>query len=569
MFARLPLNVVAIALLGVYLAGCTAADPRAPAQLDHQIETSAETIIAPWVSDGAPGVAVAISQGGEIVFARGAGMANLEQNIPITAQSVFQVASVSKQFTAFATLMLVSEGKIDLDEDIRTYLPELAEPPEMITVRHLLNHTGGLREISTLTVMAGWLDDDIRTHDQIMDLITRQRGVNFEAGAQVEYSNTGYILLAEVVSRVSEMPFEQFTQERIFAPLGMENTQFPASRNDLIPARARSYYPSEGAFKNVITGSEINGSTGLYTTAADLLKWTENFETGQVGDQTVFDLMAERTKSLNGDDSTFAKGQEQRIYNGLETWSHGGRDAGYRSFVLRIPDDDFALSILSNRTDFDTAKMAFALTDVFLRSSPNYKADTNLEWTQASIAQLQSYAGHYEIYPGVIFTIHADDESLHFASLNSAEGSGQLMPQNGERRFLLSPDADISLDFAAPENGQSPALYYTIGLHGTIKAARVDLAPFEPATANLSDYVGTYESTELGTSYTLTLEEGLLVAKHHRRSEFALSPYQTDMFSGHGPLQKVVFVRENGRDVTGMRVSAALSNDLIFARIQR
>lgn len=379
MFATPPLKSITSAVLSLAF---IVADPTL-AKLPPHAEVRADKIVQPWVSEDAPGIAVAVSQGGRVVFARGAGMANLEHDQQITPNSVFQAASVSKQFTAFATLLLVSEGKVNLDEDIRTYIPELAEHPKTITVRHLLNHTGGLREISTLTVMAGWLDDDIRTQEQVLELITRQRGVNFEAGAEVEYSNTGYILLSEIVARVAGKPFEQFIEERIFTPLEMNNTHFPASRNDLIPGRADSYYLSDDGFKNIISAGERKGSTGLYTTALDLLKWTENFQTKKVGNAIVFALMAERAAAINGDIATFAKGQEQRAYNGLETWSHGGRDVGYRSFVLRIPEENFALSILSNRTDFDTAEMAFALVDVFLADAANHQIEVPETWEPA------------------------------------------------------------------------------------------------------------------------------------------------------------------------------------------
>ena len=216
MFANLPITAATSLVLGLSLMGCTAPTPS-----EAPWEQSAQAIIEPWVSTDAPGVSVAVSIDGEVVFARGAGMANLEHELALTPESVFQVASVSKQFTAFAALLLVSEGKVGLDVDIRTYIPELALPPQTITVRHLLDHTGGLREQGTLTAMAGWLDDDIRTREQVLEMITRQRGVNFEAGAEVEYSNTGYILLAEIVARVSETAFEDFAASRIFEPLGM------------------------------------------------------------------------------------------------------------------------------------------------------------------------------------------------------------------------------------------------------------------------------------------------------------------------------------------------------------
>lgn len=558
MFANFPIT----AATSLVLMGCISPPP-----VEAPWEQSAQAIIEPWVSTDAPGISVAVSIDGEVVFARGAGMANLEHELALTPESVFQVASVSKQFTAFATLLLVSEGEIGLAEDIRSYIPELAPAPQTITVRHLLDHTGGLREQGTLTAMAGWLDDDIRTREQVLEMITRQRGVNFDAGAEIEYSNTGYILLAEIVARVSKVSFEEFATSRIFEPLGMADTRFIASRNTLIPGRAASYYPSEDGFSNVVAAGEIMGSTGLYTSALDLLKWAENFETHQVGDDFVFDQMALRSVALNGDTATFARGQELRPYNGLQTWSHGGRDAGYRSFVLRVPEESFALSIVSNRTDFDTAKMAFALVDAFLADAPNYLLEADPVWEAASPAELASYAGNYEVYPGVIFTVAAGEEGLTFAPLGTPAGEGQVIPQIGPRAFELSPEADISLVFESPENGRSERFDYQIGLHGALSGQRIDLADFDPDMVDFSDYVGRYRSAELGTSYELTLEDGVLIAKQTRRPEFALTPYQDDVFAGlSGPLQKVEFIRDGTGAITGMLASAPLAERVVFER---
>ena len=550
------------------LISCTSQTSPTPAVLDTVIQ-NADAIVQPWASDAAPGVAVAVSLNDEIVFARGAGLANLEHNILIRPDSVFQVASVSKQFTAFATLLLVSDGVIDLNADIRTYIPELHAPPKTITVQHLLDHMGGLRERNTLAAMAGWMADDIQTHAQLTDLIVRQRGVNFHAGDEVEYSNTGYALLAEIVSRTSGQSFQSFMSERVFEPLNMKNTRFPESRNDLIPGRATSYFSSGESFKTIVAASETFGSTGLYTTALDLLKWAENFETRIIGNDRVFALMAERSSALNGDVSTFAKGQEFRRHNGLDTWSHGGRDAGYRSFVLRVPEEDLELSILSNRTDFDTAKMAFTLVDTFLEGSEAYQYTAPASFDPATPDQLAAYAGDYEFYPGVIFSLRATAEGLTFAQLNAARDALEPLPQIGARRFELNSQAGLSIDFATPQTGQSAGFDYQISLHGKLPAKRIELEPYDADSANLEDYIGTFESAELAAKVTLTSKNGVLYAKQARLPIFELTPFQTDTFySPDGPLQKVEFVRgDNGR-IEGFSASAALSENVSFTRVR-
>lgn len=567
MFNSISFKCASALVTSLSLMGCVAQTDAAP-QDNDTLTKQAEVIIQPWVSQTAPGVSVAVSLNDEVVFARGAGLANLEHSVELAPDSVFLVASVSKQFTAFATLMLVSEGKIDLDDDIRDFIPELNEAPAVITVRHLLDHMGGLRERNTLAAMAGWMEDDIQTEAQLQELVVRQKGVNFAAGEQVEYSNTGYALLAEIVARVSGESFQSFMATRVFEPLEMTDTRFPESRNDIIPNRATSYYPAGDSFKNIISAGEATGSTGLYTTALDLLKWAENFETQTVGDARVFEMMAARAEAANGRPSTFAKGHELRPYNGFETWSHGGRDAGYRSFLLRVPEADFEVSILSNRTDFDTAKMAFALMETYLEDAPEFDDKPPADFEAATLAELSSYAGLYEFYPGVIFDIRATEEGLTFESLGAPRGGLTALPQIGEREFELNADAGLSVIFHAPENGASQELGYKIGLHGTLEAKRVELEPFETTSINPRDYVGVYESEELDAKYKLSVEDGELVAKHLRIPAFALSAYQDDVFRATaGPLQRVEFMRGGDGHVIGFLGSAPLSEGIEFVKL--
>ncbi|MEO0608506.1 MAG: serine hydrolase domain-containing protein, partial [Pseudomonadota bacterium] len=563
-------SIGALAALSALGLGACLGAPQPNAAPAPEIGAPIEQVMAPWRSERAPGVVVAISLNDEIVYADGAGMANLEHNLALAPDSVLQVASVSKQFTAFATLLLVAEGAIDLDADIRTYLPDLNATETVITVRHLLDHAGGLREQSTLAGMAGWRPDDVHTRAQIQALVRRQRGVNFAAGAEMEYSNTGYGLLAEIVAHASGQTFEAFMQARIFDPLEMQDTRFPTSRNTLIPKRAASYYPDGDGFNNVIVASEGTGSTGLYTSALDLLKWAENFETQTIGDPVVFDLMAERFSAENGAESTFAKGQEFRVYKGFDTWSHGGTDAGYRSFLLRVPSEDLEIAVISNRTDFDKATFAFSLADLYLPLDPEDAARAPEEPPEeppedppvATAEMRAALAGDYELFPGVIFAIRAEPEGLTFAMLGASREDLEPLPQIAEREFLLNAQPERTLIFAAPERGQSPKLSYRLGLDGTIEAPRVTLAPFDAASVDLSLYVGRCHSEELDTHYELSQVDGVLGAKQARNPWFPMTPYQPDTFAGQGALQKLVFQRDEAGLIQGFYASAPLAENV-------
>jgi len=541
-----------------------AIDAEAQLRASEAPAARADAIVAPWVSDRAPGVSVAVSLNDEIVYARGAGLANLEHGVPLSPDSVFQVASVSKQFTAFAVFLLVSEGQIQLGDDIRTYLPELGETDDVVTVQHLLDHAGGLREQNTLAAMAGWMPGDIHTRDGIFDLVARQRGVNFPAASRIEYSNTGYALLARVVERVSGQPFREFMQENVFAPLGMTRSGFPADRDALVTQRAASYYPAGESFRNVISASESIGSSGLYTTALDVLRWAENFETGVVGSSRVFELMAARYTAENGEVSTFGRGQELRVHNGFATWSHGGRDAGYRSFLLRVPAADLEIVILSNRTDFDTAAMAFALMDAWLENDPRYVGPQADNWEPHSLNDLQGLAGDYEFYPGVIFSLRAGEGGLTFAPHGASRDDLAPLVQIGPGEFRLSRSPDLSLVFEAQRGTPAARMGYRIGLHGILWAPRIALESFQPESLDINEFAGRCFSEELETHYRLEARDGVLIAHHPRLQSFEFTPYQPDTFAGEGPLQRIEFVRAQSGQPVGFHASGPLAMNVWF-----
>ncbi|GAB4188483.1 MAG: hypothetical protein Tsb002_14800 [Wenzhouxiangellaceae bacterium] len=510
---------------------------------------------------------MAVMLDGETVFSAGAGLANLEYDVPITPATVFHSASLAKQFTAFAVLLLVVEERVALEDDIRRYVPELQDTGEVVTIRHLLDHMSGLRDQWTLLGMAGWRGDDVKTDDQIVALLSRQRGFNFAPGEQYQYSNSGYTLLARMVERVSSQSFSSFTRERIFTPLGMASTHFHDDRSQLIPNRAYSYSAVGEHYTKLGLNFATVGPTGLQTTVEDLLKWARNFETRVVGSAAVFRLMRQRSVAADGTPAVFARGQEYRVYNGLQTWSHGGRDAGYRAFLLRIPDEQFAVAVLSNRADTDAARIAFAVADHYLGQRAAYKNPQPTPWQPATAAELAAYQGVYEIFPGLLFAITAEAGKLYFAPLQG--GQAVAMPQVGQGRFMLNPQADIAIEFPSAEQGAVESFSYVIGLNGALTAQRVSLQPFDPEGVEAAEYTGVYFSDELMIVYDLRVENGQLMAVHARLPPIALTPYQADVFSGDSAnFQKIEFMRDASGRVSACRVSGALVNDVVFQRLE-
>jgi CubicO group peptidase (beta-lactamase class C family) len=237
-----------------------------------------------------------------------------------------------------------------------------------ITIRQLIHHTSGLRDQWNLLVMAGWRMDDVITRSQIMRIVSRQRELNFKPGDQHSYCNTGYTLLAEIVSRVSGKPFPEWTKENIFTPLGMTNTQFYDDHERLVPNRAYSYYINNGVVKKSVLNYANVGATSLFTTVEDLSKWAMNFENIKVGNANVMAMMEERGILNKGDTLDYAFGQVIQKYKGLKSVSHGGGDAGYRTFLLRFPEQKFSISVFSNLASFSPYEISYAVADAYLKN---------------------------------------------------------------------------------------------------------------------------------------------------------------------------------------------------------
>ncbi|WP_233585290.1 serine hydrolase [Corallococcus sp. CA054B] len=272
-----------------------------------------------WKSKTAPGCAMGISRDGVLDYAQGYGMADLEHDAPVTPRSVFSIASISKQFTAFSIGLLAQEGKLSLDDDIRKYVPELSAYGKAITLAHLMHHTNGLREQGQLLNLAGWRGDDVSTEADILWALSRQRGVNFEPGAEVLYGNAAYTLLAVVVRRVSGQSLQAFAHERIFKPLGMTDTRFREDHTELFPRRAWGYTSRDGGgWRLSVSNSAHCGAGNLFSTVGDMLKWEQNLLDARVGGQALVALMRTSGRLSDGTVTGYGGGLRLMGYRGLD-----------------------------------------------------------------------------------------------------------------------------------------------------------------------------------------------------------------------------------------------------------
>jgi CubicO group peptidase (beta-lactamase class C family) len=361
-----------------------------------------DQIMAPYAGPNRPGGVVAVTRNGALEFARGYGMANLEDGLANQPGTVFHVASVSKQFTAFAIAMLADQGRLALDDDVRRYLPELPKFDRTITLRHLLTHTSGLRDQWELWGMSGGLlSDEIRQQD-LLRLVQRQRELNFDPGQEFLYCNTGFMVLSEVVARVAGQPFPDWMRTNVFAPLGMTATQVYDDDERLVPGRAYSYQDgANGVQKSVLSYANM-GATSLFTTALDLARWLRNWHTGAVGGARVLAMMQERGVLTRGDTLPYGLGIGVDTWRGLRRLSHGGADAGYRAFLTYFPTLDAGVIVLGNSATFNASRVADQVAEAYLArylapAAPAPAAPPALahqRWSP-SAGDLPAFAGRY------------------------------------------------------------------------------------------------------------------------------------------------------------------------------
>jgi CubicO group peptidase (beta-lactamase class C family) len=485
-----------------------------------------DALFKPWSGPDSPGAAVAVIAHGKVVYEKGFGVANLEYGIPIKPDTIFHVASVSKQFTAMAIVLLEEDGRLSLEDDIRKYLPELPDYGRKITIRNLLQHTGGIRDQWQVLGLAGWSLEDVITQDQILRLIFRQQELNFPPGTKHLYSNGGFTLLAEIVSRVGGKPFPEFCMTRIFAPLGMTHTHFHQDLTQLVPGRAYSYHKKgEGYAASPLNYANV-GATSLFTTAGDLVKWLDNFRDPRVGGPAAVARLQEQCVLTDGTKIDYALGLTLGVNHGLRTLSHGGADAGYRSQVLWFPDQELGIAVASNLAGFNANQAANQIAAIYLAGKmtpePPKPAPVVRKFITVGPKVLETYGGVYPL-PKITQTFRAVlKEGKLWAG--PAESPAELKPTGPGRFYIEQIKADV--EFTALPDGGMKVKVTQPGAYN--EGERV---PAQPDTAaDLAPFAGVYWSEELETQYTFTVKDGKLVGVHAHHGEFQLVPMAKDQF---------------------------------------
>ncbi len=517
-----------------------------------------------------PGCAVGVYRDGGIAYARGYGMANLELSAGNTPQTVFDIGSTSKQFTAFAIQLLAREGRLSLDDDIRRWVPEIPSYGKTVTIRHLLHHTGGLRDYIELMGLQGIMTEDLTGDADVLEIMARQKAGNFAPGESYLYCNTGYFLLSVIVKRASGQSLRDFAAERIFAPLGMRHTQFNDSHTRVIPNRATGYSKApDGGFGIDMSDWEQTGDGAVLTTVEDLFRWDQNFYEPKVGDAALIGQMQKVGILNSGKKLDYASALSIGVYRGLPTVSHGGSWAGYRAQLLRFPQQKLSVACLCNDGGTSNpSRLAHRVAEVYLGSlmkpeeaAPAAKPGAAPKYT-VSDAELQKLSGAYlsrdtgrmvrVAVSGIRLLADAGTEKLTLA----ATGPGRF-------RVEEAPGAEVEFD-AVP--GGRPVMRIVTGDSDDRETEVLDpVAPVSPGASELALLAGTYASEELETTWRLAVEDGKLYIRHRGAPKEALAFMMKDAMSVDG--LSLRFQRDAAGRVTGFTLDAGRVRGIAFRKV--
>jgi CubicO group peptidase (beta-lactamase class C family) len=550
---------------------CLLSGPAHAGRLPPPVAKQVDKVFADWSKPDSPGCALGVYQDGRIVYARGYGMADLNEGVPITPATVFHVASMSKQFTAASIILLAQQGKLSLDDDVHKYIPALPDFGEPITLRELMHHTSGLRDQWALLDLAGWrYSQDLITDDDVMSVVTRQKQLNFKPGEKYLYSNTGFTLLGLVVKRVSGLSLREFTSKSIFEPLGMTSTHFRDDHAEIIKHDAVGYARAgkDKPFRISITNFDTVGATSLHTTVEDLQKWDENFYRPRVGGPAFVRQMLEQAKLNSGEQIEYASGLQITKYRGLPTVDHGGADAGYRSDMRRFPKQHFTATVLCNAAEANPSRLVRQVADIML--AKDLSPAPSLTKPVAAGNDSSVSADLRASLPGLYWSA-ADDDFVRVAvkgeALEIAMGSDDPHPlasgDPGHLRFAYATGGEaVDVQPLAPAGGKPRRLVLT---SPGGKAVTFDtVTPSAPTSAELADFTGPYVSDEIDPVYRIAVKDGALTLMRLKNDPDKLRPMTRDVFVGD--IGTVRFTRDSNQHVTGFVLDAGRIQNFQFKR---
>lgn len=531
-----------------------------------QIKESQEidSVFSEWNSLEAPGCALGIIKDGQLIYSKGYGLANMEYDIPITASSVFRIGSTSKQFTAACIILLAQQGQLNLDDTLKSFFPDFPEYAEKITIRHLLNHTSGIRDYLQLSYLKGFEDDDYYDDDTIMAWLINQNELNFAPSDEYLYSNSGYWLLGQIVNKVAGMNMAEFAKKEIFEPLGMNNTHFHNDHTQIVKNRASGYVPNgEDSYQISMTTLDMIGDGGIFTTINDIKKWDDSYYSSKVLNKEFWNMMTQQGVLNNGEVIDYASGLMIGTYKGLKTIRHGGAFVGFRAELLRFPDQRLTIAIFANRGDANPSRKANQVADVLLKGEFVEVETKIVEKPKIEIPTEEfkpnQLEGNYEIQLGVSLKLSIKMDSLNvFQSWNKS--SYNIIKVSGNT-FQIPKNEDIRFTFSNLKDGLTQTLMISQSGRETLATRKEEI---DTSNIRINDYLGSYYCKELDVTYNFEIVDGNLnVRIGSRQSVIDYAINDTDEITMEFGLLR--FQRTNG-SISGFTLDSGRVKNLKFEK---
>jgi CubicO group peptidase (beta-lactamase class C family) len=518
------------------------------------LQPKVDKVFAAYDKPDTPGCALGVVRDGEFIYKKGYGTASLELGVPLTPQSVFYMGSVSKQFTAASVVLAAEQSYLSLDDDVRKYVPELPSYGKTITLREMLHHASGFRDVLGLLLLAGRNFEDIHPTPELLDLLSRQTALNYAPGDEFLYSNTNYFLMSVVIRRATGKPLSQFADENIFKPLGMAHTRFYDDHTVVVAGRVPAYEPRPAGGFRVDWSSNFDkvGDGGLMSSVDDLLQWDRNFYANKLGKGALPKEMQTQGVLNNGKQIEYALGLFISTYRGLPIVEHGGALFGYRTELLRFPEQKFSVITLCNVGTSNPGRLSYQIADLYLagKLSPEPPASA------ARSVDLQPFVGWYR---------NVDSRSVLqiSASNGSLEAFGTQFRPRDATHFVAIPGPEIAFDRQV-NSGMRLALNFKDSAPQIFERYE----PLQASAENVVQYVGEYTSSELQATYRFAVKDGKLTLAMNWQDPAVLEPIVLDEFQG--PFgTSIVFHRDAAGHVTGCDVFAGRVRNIAFTKTTR
>jgi CubicO group peptidase (beta-lactamase class C family) len=514
-------------------------------------ERAFEKVSKAYVAPG-PGCAAAVSLNGETVFEKAFGLADLEHSVPNTAQTIFESGSVAKQFTAASLVLLQQDGKLSLDDPVRKYIPELPDYGAPLTIRHLLNHTAGLRDWGTVMSLTGaGRGDRVINQDLAFDVITHQRALDFTPGSEYSYSNSGYNLAAIIVERVSKQKFPAFVEERLFKPLGMKNSSWRDDYQRIVPGRAQAYArQGNGPWRLNMPFMNVYGNGGMLTTVGDWMKWNAMLDSQSLGAPLVTALETQGVLN-DGRKIAYALGLVVDKYKGMKDVSHGGSTAGYQTFLARYPDNKVSVGVMCNGTSPGAGGIAANITDEIFGPFPE---TAKTEPAKVSEDELKKFVGTWrneKTHMPARFVIENGVSRWSGARLVPM-GGGQFTAGSNQLKFTFDKD-------------DKPVSAETVDSDGEVTRF-VPEVEWKPTPGDFASFKGDWFSDEAGATLTVAVDADKMFIKQRPTLSLAMRPLYKDHFDVSGYV--VWFTRDKNGKVNNMHVGSSRMRDMLFVRVK-